>query len=238
VNAIAAWTAAGVAGAAALALRGALDPNSGLFGPVISRGPRHGDQVFLTFDDGPNPGATARILEILGEREAHAAFFMVGRHAQIFPDVAQRVAAAGHDLGNHTYGHRKLLLMGPDSVRRELVEAHRSIQETAGVSPKLFRAPHGYRNPFVAREARRLGYTTFGWVGSVFDTARPGPREIRRRVAKLLKPGAIILLHDGDAYDPRGDRSQTAAALPGILDDVRDRGLRLGRLTDLVLLST
>jgi peptidoglycan/xylan/chitin deacetylase (PgdA/CDA1 family) len=232
VNPFVVGSAVAVAGAGALAL-GALDPNSRIFGPVVSQGPRQGDRVYLSFDDGPNPGATSRILDILAEHDACATFFLVGRHAEMFPDLARRVAASGHDLGNHTYDHRKLHLMSQGAIRRELVDAHDAIAEAAGVEPALFRAPHGYRNPFVAMEARRLRYTTFGWKGRVFDTARPGPAEIRRRVAKLLKPGAIILLHDGDGYDPQGDRSQTAAALPAILHDLGERGLRPGKLSEL-----
>jgi peptidoglycan/xylan/chitin deacetylase (PgdA/CDA1 family) len=233
VSAWALWGVATAAGVAGWAARGALDPNSRIFGPVVSHGPRHGDRVFLSFDDGPNPGATARILDILAEERATATFFLLGRHAELFPDLARRVAAAGHDFGNHTYDHRKMHWMGREAVRHELESAHRVITEATGTAPTLFRAPHGYRNPFVAQETRRLGYTTFGWEGRVFDTARPGPAEIRRRVAKLLKPGAIVLLHDGDGSDPRGDRTQTANALPGILHDVRAHGLRLGKLSEL-----
>jgi peptidoglycan/xylan/chitin deacetylase (PgdA/CDA1 family) len=181
----------------------------------------------------PRVFARPKILDILAENDAVATFFLVGRHAEIFPALARRVAAAGHDLGNHTYDHRKLHWMGPSAIRRELENAHHAIAEATDVEPALFRAPHGYRNPFVASEARRLRYTTFGWKGSVFDTARPGPEEIRRRVAKLWMPGAIVLLHDGDGYDPRGDRSQTVAALPGILADARERGFTFGKLSEL-----
>lgn len=228
------WSAAGVAAAGAgLAGLGVFDPNCRLFGPVVSRGSSRGNRVYLTFDDGPNPRATPKILDILAENDALATFFLVGRHAEMFPDLARRVAASGHDLGNHTYDHRKLHWMGPGAVRRELENAHHAIAEATDVEPRLFRAPHGYRNPFVAIEAHRLHYTTFGWRGSVFDTARPGPAEIRRRVAKLWTPGAIVLLHDGDGYDPRGDRSQTVEALPGILSDARGRGLTFGKLSEL-----
>ena len=219
---------------AALALRGALDPNSSLFGPVVSRGPGDDRVIYLTFDDGPNPEATGPILEVLAKRDVPAAFFLVGRHAEMFPEIARRVARAGHELGNHTHHHRKLHCMGRAAIRRELGDAHRAIVQATATEPTLFRAPHGYRNPFVAWEAQRLGYTTFGWTTGFWDSARPGVEEIRRRVRKSLKPGAILLLHDGDGYDPRGDRTQTAAALPGILDDARDLGFRFGRLATLV----
>jgi peptidoglycan/xylan/chitin deacetylase (PgdA/CDA1 family) len=159
---------------------------------------------------------------------------MVGAHVQRHPDIARRVVAAGHEVGNHTQHHIKLHVRGPQRIRRELEEAHAAITTLAGRAPRSFRAPHGYRNPFVAPATQRLGYRVFGWTFGVWDSARPGAEEIRRRVRTHLRPGAIILLHDGDGYDPGGDRSQTAAALPGIIQDARDAGYSLRPLADLV----
>ena len=93
-----------------------------------------------------------------------------------------------------------------------------------GRAPRVFRAPHGYRNPFVTVAARGLGYQVIGWTFGVWDSARPGAEEIRRRVGAKRRPGAIILLHDGDGYDAAGDRQQTAGALPGIIRDARAAG--------------
>ena len=226
-------TAVGAVAAGALAL-GVYYPNSWLFGRVIGRGSRAGKTAYLTFDDGPNPGATDRILETLAAQGVPAAFFMVGAHVQRYPDIARRVAAAGHEVGNHTQHHIKLHVRGPHRIRRELEEAHGAITTLAGAAPRAFRAPHGYRNPFVAPATRRLGYRVFGWTFGVWDSARPGADEIRRRVRVHLRPGAIILLHDGDGYDPEGDRTQTAAALPGIIQDARDAGYTLRPLDELL----
>ena len=163
-----------------------------------------------------------------------AAFFMVGTHVQQYPDIARRVVAAGHEIGNHTQHHVKLHVLGPRRIRRELEQAHDVITTITGRTPRAFRAPHGYRNPFVAPVTRRLGYRGFGWTFCVWDSARPGADEFRRRVRAHLRPGAIVLLHDGDGYDPAGDRSQTAAALPGIIQDARDAGYALRPLGDLL----
>jgi peptidoglycan/xylan/chitin deacetylase (PgdA/CDA1 family) len=223
-----AWAAGGVA-----ALYGALEPNNSLFGPVTGRGPRD-RRIYLTFDDGPNPAATPRIVATLAREEAPAAFFMVGAHARRFPAAARAVADGGHLIGSHTETHRKLHLRGPNRIAQELSAAHASLAAATGVEPTVFRAPHGYRNPFVMREARRHGYRVFGWTFGVWDSDRPGADIIRRRVRARLRPGAIILLHDGDGYDPAGDRSQTAGALAGIIADVRAAGYVLAPLTDLV----
>jgi peptidoglycan/xylan/chitin deacetylase (PgdA/CDA1 family) len=224
--------AAATAGAAGLLTFGALEPNNGLFGPVTGRGPRR-RSVYLTFDDGPNSDATPAILDTLEAKAVPAAFFLVGRHVALLPALARRVAAV-HTVGNHTQSHVKLHRLGPRRVEQEVREAHETIVSVTGATPRMFRAPHGYRNPFLFRAVRPFGYRVMGWTFGVWDTARPGAEEIRRRMRAKLRPGAILLLHDGDGYDPHGDRRQTAEALPGIIDDVRAAGYELRPLTDLL----
>jgi len=231
---IAATLGAAAAGAAAVWAAGAYAPNSRIFGPVIGRGPRDDRSLYLTFDDGPSPSATPRVLEILARHHVPATFFMVGRHVRLFPDLAREVRAAGHEIGNHTEHHRKLHLAGPATVREELAQAHQAIVEHTGWTPRLFRAPHGYRNPFVTAATRCLGYRVIGWSFGVWDSSRPGAGVILRRVVRRLAPGAIILLHDGDGDDPAGDRSQTAEALEGIITEAQGRGYRFRPLADLV----
>jgi peptidoglycan/xylan/chitin deacetylase (PgdA/CDA1 family) len=207
-----------------------------LFGPSIERGERgpRARRLYLTFDDGPNERATPAILETLAAEGVPAGFFMVGRHVRLFPALARRVREAGHDIGNHTEHHIKLHLRGPRRIRAELEQAHVAIVVRTGRAPRAFRAPHGLRSPFLASLARALDYTVFGWTFGVFDTARPGAEEIRRRVRVRLRPGAIVLLHDGDGYDARGDRMQTAEALPGIIRDARAAGYEFGALSELI----
>jgi peptidoglycan/xylan/chitin deacetylase (PgdA/CDA1 family) len=229
---------AGVGGAAAAGvLWGVYDPNSALFGPVIGRGPRR-PVLYLTFDDGPRPSSTEPILETLAQYRVPAAFFLVGTAVRHYPDTARRIAACGHELGNHTRRHRKLHRLGPKAVSAELVGGHYDVVETVGQEPRMFRAPHGYRNPFVSRTAAQLDYQVVGWTFGVWDSARPGVETIRRRVREKLCPGAIILLHDGDGYDPtgadaRGDRRETSLALPGIIQDARDAGYEFRPLGEL-----
>lgn len=224
-----------VAAALAAWAYGTYEPNSPVFGRAIGRGSRTGRVAYLTFDDGPNPGASEPILDTLATHRVPAAFFLVGEHVRRFPAIARRVAAEGHELGNHTLRHRKLHFFGPSRIRDELVATHELIAGTTGRAPRSFRAPHGYRNAFVAPEARRLGYTVFGWTFGVWDSdPRVAAEEIRARVRRKLKPGAIILLHDGDGYDPTGDRRRTAAALPGIIEDARARGFEFRPLSELI----
>lgn len=204
-----------------------------IFGPSVERGPRD-RKIYLTFDDGPNARATPAILETLAAARVPAAFFMVGDHVRRFPDLARRVVGEGHMVGNHTYNHVKLHFAGPKKIRTQLRKTHDAIESVTGVTPKSFRAPHGYRSPFLISIIIDMSYTVFGWTFGVFDTAKPGVEEIRRRVRKRLRPGAIVLLHDGDGYDPDGDRMQTANALPGIIEDAQTAGYGFGSLSELL----
>ncbi len=229
------WIPAGLAAATAgILLHGAYHPNSPVFGPALGRGDRSRRRIYLTFDDGPGPRGTERILDILGGAGVPAAFFQVGRHVRRFPEIARRVAEAGQEIGNHTMTHRKLHCAGPETIRRELAEAGAAIAGETGVTPRCFRAPHGLRNPFVTGAARRAGCTVVGWTFGVWDSARPGAATIRDRVRRGLRPGAIVLLHDGDGADPAGDRAQTAEALPDILEDARDLGYSFGALAEIL----
>ncbi len=225
--------AVGLAGAAATLAIGAYAPNSRLFGPVIGRGPATSPSLYLTFDDGPNPTATPLVLDTLARHQVPAAFFLVGDHVRRFPALARDISAAGHEIGNHTDSHTKLHFKGFRASADELKRAHQTIVDAVGRPPRLFRAPHGYKNPFVIGAARELGYRVVGWTFGVWDSARPGAEVIRRRVAAKLRPGAILLLHDGDGYDPQGDRVQTAHALDGIITDARDRGFTFRPLAEL-----
>ncbi len=205
-------------------VHGAFHRNSRLFGPVLGRLPTKQRQVALTFDDGPNADATPRILDTLAEYGVRATFFILGAHAERWPELVHRVVAEGHQIGNHGYFHRKLHFKSPFYVKRDLSLGKRAIERASSLSPSFFRAPHGFRNPWVSGIARSLGERTIGWSLGVWDSDRPGVDAIVQRTLEGTKPGSIILLHDGDGYNANGDRMQTADALPGIITGLRARG--------------
>lgn len=224
---IAAAGALGVAIAGALA-HGTYHRNSPVFGSALGRLPvARGERTLaLTFDDGPNPEATPRILDALAAHGTVATFFLLGRHVERWPAIARRVAEEGHVVGNHGWHHRKLHTQGPARVRRDLELGTKSIAEATDVRPAVFRAPHGFRAPWVTSIAQSLGQRTIGWSLGVWDTARPGVDAIVERTVSGAKPGSILLLHDGDGYDPSGDRLQTAAAVPVIIERLTEAGYR------------
>lgn len=217
--------AAGIAIAAA-AVHGIYYPNSYVFGRSVARIRSSAKVVALTFDDGPNFEATPLILDALAARDVKATFFVLGRHADRWPDLVKRAADEGHTIGNHGWFHRKLHVRGPGYVRNDLTLGTESIERASSVRPRLFRAPHGFRSPWVTPIAASLGQKTVGWSRGVWDSARPGANVIARRTIEGTRPGFIMLLHDGDGYDMAGDRRQTAEAVPRILDGLLERGYR------------
>ena len=213
-----------------LAAHGTWHRNSWVFGPALHRLPGTGDVASITFDDGPNPRATPLILDTLRRERVTATFFVLGRHADKWPELVRRMADEGHQLGNHGYWHRKLHRRTPAYVRDDLTRGADAIERASGVRPRHFRAPHGFRSPWVTPIASSLGERTVGWSLGVWDSARPGADEIVRRTLAGMRAGSILLLHDGDGYDADGDRLQTAEALPRIIDGLRERGFRFDTL--------
>jgi peptidoglycan-N-acetylglucosamine deacetylase len=218
------------AAAVAAAAHGALHRNSPLFGRALGRLPTDERRVALTFDDGPNPDATPRVLDTLRAEQVPATFFLLGRHVEQWPGLARRVADDGHAIGNHGFHHDQLLWKRPADVREDLTFGTDAIVRATDSRPRFFRAPHGFRNPWVTPIANSLGQRTVGWTLGVWDSDRPGTGVIARRAIEGCRPGTILLLHDGDGYDAAGDRLQTADALPRIIEGLRARGYEFVRL--------
>jgi peptidoglycan/xylan/chitin deacetylase (PgdA/CDA1 family) len=207
-----------------LAAHGMFHRNSPLFGRVLSRLPAHSRTVALTFDDGPHPDVTPCILDVLRQEGVPATFFVLGKHAERWPDLVRRAAAEGHEVGNHGFAHNRLHFAGPGRIREDLLRGTVAAQRACQRTPRLFRAPHGFRSPFVSPIAMSLGQTTVGWTYGVWDSDCPGAAVIAARVLDRASPGAIILLHDADGHDTARDRRQTAEALPLIIRGLRERG--------------
>jgi peptidoglycan/xylan/chitin deacetylase (PgdA/CDA1 family) len=206
------------------AVHGAFHRNSPFFGRALGKIDSDRKVVALTFDDGPNPQATPLILDTLGEKDVRATFFVLGSHAERWPELVRRISHEGHQLGNHGYFHRKLQFKSPFYVSRDIRLGIRAIKRAGAPAPRYFRAPHGFRSPWTTPIASSYGERTVGWSLGVWDSDRPGVDEIVRRTLEGVSPGSIVLLHDGDGYNPNGDRLQTAAALPRIIDRLKDEG--------------
>ena len=204
--------------------------SGGLAAPARAGGPTpivvdtargHGDVVSLTFDDGPNPPDTLRLLEVLRRRHVRAVFCLWGDHVREHPEVVRRIAAEGHVLCNHSLHHDDLSALTPEQIRADLVETSTLIRQAVPHARiPYFRAPYGSwgQSPQVAAE---LGMQPLGWRLAITDWEPPGTDVLVQRLRDGITPGAVVLLHDGG-----GDRSQTVAAVDQIIPELRAQGWR------------
>jgi peptidoglycan-N-acetylglucosamine deacetylase len=181
---------------------------------VVHHGPAEGNRVALTFDDGPTPGVTDRILDELKARNLHATFFMIGQCVAASPDLARRVVAEGHLAGNHTYTHRRLTELSDTQAAEEILKTQDLMADVLNVRPVWFRPPFGLLNHSQNLLLSSHGLRVVMWNVDTRDWSKPGVDQILAHVANDTKPGAIILCHDKFV--------QTADALPRILDHLAE----------------
>ncbi len=206
-----------------------LSRESPLFGSMTNRGPALCHAVALTFDDGPSRTATPAVLDILRKTRTPATFFLIGSRAGLASDLVRRIQAEGHAIGNHGFTHQPFVFMTPGQIARDLARTDDLVRGAAGVRPAFVRLPYGIRGPFAVGVVRRSGRPVVGWSVYPADARRPPAGRIVGGVLGRVKPGDIVLLHDGG-----GDRSATIAALPRILDGLRARRLAVIPLADLL----
>jgi len=181
-------------------------------------------KVILTFDDGPHPVHTLKILDILDTYQLKAVFFMIGKQVETYPTIVKEVAIRGHQIGIHSQNHPlNFGFLSDKKLKKELVGCANMIEAATGVIPYLFRPPFGITNPAIARQVKRQKLVTIGWSVRSFDTATTSVEKIVNRVTKQMNEDSIVLLHD------RLD--QTVNALPQIIDNIRGKGFDIGELT-------
>jgi len=204
-------------------------PGSTMLGPCIRSLPaaaRARGEVALTFDDGPDPEVTPRILDLLGARGARATFFCVGERARKQPRLLGDIVAAGHTVENHSLTHSPAHgFYGPRRLRHDIVQAQHLITELTQVAPVFYRPPYGVRTPMTEPVLSALGLHCVTWSVRSFDTVDRSEERVARRVTTRLTAGAIVLLHDREVHRQR-ERTVALRALPRILDAIATRGLR------------
>lgn len=174
-------------------------PTNQIFGRTFSRGPSNERVVALTYDDGPNPPYTGRILDVLEQEHVHATFFVVGRAVRAYPALVRREVRDGDAVGNHTWDHRHLIVLTPAAVRTSLTRTDAAIFAAAHIHTHLMRPPFGARDWIVMHVARKLGYTVVMWsVPLARDWEYPPARVIAQRILPHVVDGSIIVLHDGN----------------------------------------
>ncbi len=186
-------------------------------------------EIALTFDDGPHPYYTVKILEILEEYDIKATFFFVGQNIENYPEAAEKVYAAGHEIGNHTYTHHRVRAMEQGELFRELGRCDDAIFEIDEYRTRLFRPPEGAFDEDVEKAAKEMDYSIILWSVDTRDWEHTPPENILSNIMKNVRSGDIILMHD---YIGRS--SPTPEALRMMIPALLEKGYRFVTVSELV----
>jgi peptidoglycan/xylan/chitin deacetylase (PgdA/CDA1 family) len=199
-------------------------------GVTQSRGPSDRPFVAMTFDDGPHPQNTPRLLDMLRARNIKATFYVIGRSVENYPQIVRRIVAEGHEIGNHTYTHRNLTKLSDSEVLRELTRTKDAIVAASGVQPRTMRPPYG---ALLQRQRSMIhsdfGYPTILWSVDPRDWQRPGVSVVTSRILTNAHNGAIILAHD--LHSPSVD------AMPATLDGLLRKGFKFVTVSQMIAMK-
>ena len=192
--------------------------------------------VALTFDDGPSPVWTPKILDELKKAHIKATFFMLGEHVAKYPDIARRVVAEGHEVGNHTYDHHILLYHTLDNLLKEINETQKVIKDKTGVKTKYFRPPKAWLTAEEKKEIEGMGYKIILWSLNSKDWVTFDDKYIVKYILKNVRPGDIILFHDsGGVFTAEGgNREETVKTIPSLVEKLREKGFKFVTITELL----
>ena len=207
-------------------------PASGVAGQTVAAG--NGNYIALTFDDGPYPPYTDRLLDVLKEKKVHATFFLVAEQAQKYPELVKRMVAEGHTIGLHAFRHRDFLKLTEEEKQKDLELGKKVLHDITGTDPVYWRPPHGFRDVSVMKLAAREGLTVVNWSVAPRDWTGIDKQEIRHRVLARADDGAIVLLHDGDSPFYQASRQATVDAVSLLIDSLREKGYHLVSLEEYV----
>jgi len=229
------WVLGAVAANHAGITAAGLWPRSTLLGPNITRLPATAasrNEIALTFDDGPDPEVTPRVLDLLDARDAKASFFCIGKRATQNPQLVREIVARGHEVENHSQDHPVAFsFYGVGRFKRELAIAQQALTELTGRTPRYFRAPAGLRNPMLDPALHALGLQLVSWTRRGFDGVSGDAETVYTRLTRGLASGDILVLHDGHPPRTSDGTPVVLAVLPRLLDALAQRGLRAVRLT-------
>jgi peptidoglycan/xylan/chitin deacetylase (PgdA/CDA1 family) len=184
-------------------------------------------EIALTIDDGPDPVVTPQVLEVLERYGVRATFFVIGARAERYPELCREIVRRGHAIENHSQRHRhNFALLGLKGITKELQAAQETLTVLTGQRPRFFRAPAGFRNPFLDPVLTRLGLQLVSWSVRGFDTRVSNADKVTNTLVAGLRPGAILLLHDGNAARTRAGTPVILEVLPALLDAAVAENLR------------
>jgi len=201
-------------------------------GKVVGKGKTNGKMVALTFDDGPSKIYTPQVLTVLKKYNLKATFFMCGEQVNYYPELVKQVSSEGHEIANHSFSHPNLFKNKSKRGAALAVEVDRTdklIEKLVMIKPAYFRAPYNYHDAETVKAINDLGLIYVSWTFGLLDWEKPAPEKMVNMFNKNLIPGSIVLLHDGG-----GNRTNTVAALPGIIESAQKKGYRFVTLGELL----
>jgi peptidoglycan/xylan/chitin deacetylase (PgdA/CDA1 family) len=202
---------------------------------VYFRGQTEEKIVALTFDDGPHPVYTPRVLDILETAGVNATFFLIGRQVRSYPEVVRQIKAQGHEIENHSDNHLFYLPWLPvERMRQEIAGAQEAIYQITGRHPSYFRSPLGWVSNDLVAVCRELKLPIINGSVKAGDVSLPGTEYIIQTVLDKTSNGAIIILHDAGGVGRYRDRTQTLEALPVIIQNLKDRGYKFVLIKELL----
>jgi peptidoglycan/xylan/chitin deacetylase (PgdA/CDA1 family) len=189
-----------------------------------------GPYIAMTFDDGPHPLLTPRLLDMLKARGIKATFFLIGQNAAEYPDIVRRIAAEGHEIGNHTWNHPQLTKLSPAALREEIDRTSSTIAEIIGKPLLVMRPPYGATSSYINHWMNReFGMKVILWSVDPLDWKYRNSARVERQILAAAQPGAIILSHDIHAT--------TVAAMPNVFDSLLAKGYRFVTVSELIAMD-
>lgn len=183
-------------------------------------------QVAISFDAAWGDEQTAQLLDILDQHKVKATFFLVGDWVDKFPDDVKMIAQKGHDVGNHSDTHPHMPQLGADEAAKEITACNEKIKALTGKAPTLFRPPYGDYDNMVVNTVKNMGMYCVQWDVDSLDWKDPSPEQMTKTVLDKVKDGSIVLMHNG--------AKNTPAALPGIIEGIKDKGFEIVLIKDLI----
>src|ERR1039457_762997 len=233
------WALGAIVGNHGLITLVGLWPRSQWLGPNWTRLPDAAaarNEIALTIDDGPDPIVTPQVLDLLDRYGAKATFFCIGAKAAQYPDLCREIVRRGHAVENHSQHHRhNFSLLGSAGFTREIKAAQQTLTAITDQQPRFFRAPAGLRNPLLEPVLARFGLRFASWSVRGFDTCTGDAQKVKNRLLRGLYPGAILLMHDGNAARTAAGQPVILEALPAVLESAANTGLRFVTLRSAAL---
>lgn len=203
--------------------------NSGVYLKAFCRAKTTQKVIALSYDDGPHPRHTPKVLDVLAQHQIKAIFFLIGEYAEKYPELVKRIVAEGHLIGNHSYTHTgKFPIFRKFRMEEDLKKCDEILTKITNQEIKYFRPPFGVTNPTIGSVVRKLGYKTIGWSIRSFDTKTTSRTNIAMRIRKLAHPGGIILMHD--------NRDQSHILTENVISHLKIKGYSFLRVDELMKL--